>query len=188
MVEIDNRITHNFGQGLCVREEQAYLAEELAQLTRGHLGLTSLYPQRSLLRRKSGQRHLPQPLDRTFITSFELSATSVGPIVQSGRTRWKIENEHNNVLKNYGYHLEHNYGHGQQHLSAVLLTLNLLAFLIHTILDQTNHTYAAIRAELGTRETFFDDIRTPTRYLYFDSWPALLSFMSTQLEILLEPG
>jgi hypothetical protein len=27
-----------------------------------------------------------------------------------GRGRWKIENEHNNVLKNRGYNLEHNFG------------------------------------------------------------------------------
>lgn len=124
----------------------------------------------------------------TFITNFELTDQSVRPIVQSGRARWKIENENNNVLKNYGYHLEHNYGHGKQYLSAVLVTLNLLAFLIHSVLDQTNTLYAAIRNELGTRQTFFDDIRALTRYLYFSSWDSLLSFMATQLQIHLEPG
>jgi hypothetical protein len=31
------------------------------------------------------------------------------------RARWKIENEHNNVLKNHGYHFEHNFGHGGNH-------------------------------------------------------------------------
>lgn len=50
------------------------------------------------------------------------------------RTHWKIENEGNNVLKNRSYHLEHNFGHGKQQLSTVLLPLNLLAFLFHTIL------------------------------------------------------
>jgi hypothetical protein len=40
-----------------------------------------------------------------------------------------VENEGINVLKNRGYNFEHNYGHGQQHLSIVLLTLLLLAFL-----------------------------------------------------------
>lgn len=123
----------------------------------------------------------------TFITNFELTDESVLPIVQSGRARWKVENENNNVLKNYGYHLEHNYGHGQLYLSAVLVTLNLLAFLIHAILDQTHTTYAAIRQELGTRQTFFDDIRALTRYLCFPSWNHLLTFMATQLEIQLEP-
>lgn len=123
----------------------------------------------------------------TFVTNFELTEQSVQSIVRSGRARWKVENEHNNVLKNYGYHLEHNYGHGQRYLSAVLVTLNLLAFLIHTILDVTNSTYAAIRQELGTRKTFFNDIQALTRYLYFNSWDTLLAFMATQLEIQLEP-
>ncbi len=29
---------------------------------------------------------------------------------------WKVENENNNTLKTKGYHLEHNFGHGQKHL------------------------------------------------------------------------
>ncbi len=32
------------------------------------------------------------------------------------------------VLKNGGYHLEHNFGHGQQHLASLLVCFNLLAF------------------------------------------------------------
>ena len=122
-----------------------------------------------------------------FATNFELTDESVESVVRSGRARWKAENENNNVLKNYGYNLEHNYGHGEKHLSAVLVTLNLLAFLIHTVLDETNSLYAAIRQELGTRKTFFDDIRALTRYFYFKNWDTLLNFMATQLEIQFEP-
>ena len=77
----------------------------------------------------------------TFATNFELTDESVESVVRSGRARWKVENENNNVLKNYGYNLEHNYGHGEKYLSAVLVTLNLLAFLIHTVLDETNTAY-----------------------------------------------
>jgi hypothetical protein len=53
--------------------------------------------------------------------------------MQAGRSRWKIENETFNTLKNQGYHFEHNYGHGYQHLSVVLAMLMMLAFLV----DQT---------------------------------------------------
>ncbi len=45
-----------------------------------------------------------------------------------------IENENNHVLKTKGYHIEHNFGHGKQSLSAFLLRLNLLALLFHTVL------------------------------------------------------
>jgi hypothetical protein len=99
-------------------------------------------------------------------------------VVEAGRSRWKIENENNNVLKTKGYHLEHNFGHGQQHLSNVLVTLNLLAFLTHTIQEITNGVYQALRKKLGARKTFFQDLRALTRYLIFDSW--MIYFYSWQ--------
>jgi len=87
------------------------------------------------------------------------------------------------VLKNHGYHLEHNYGHGRQHLSTVLVMLILLAFLCHTTLHLCDRAYQQLRAELGTRRTFFDDLRTLTRYLFFKSWEHLIAFMVTGLEL-----
>jgi len=122
-----------------------------------------------------------------FVTNHLLTEKNVQAVIRAGRTRWKVENENNNVLKNYGYHLEHNYGHGQQYLSAILVMLNLLAFLFHTILDLTDRIYQMVRQELGARKTFFEDIRALTRYLYFNSWDALLTFMFEQLELELEP-
>lgn len=53
----------------------------------------------------------------TWITDLKLSADTVEPIMRGGRARWKIENETFNTLKNQGYALEHNYGHGEQHLA-----------------------------------------------------------------------
>jgi hypothetical protein len=41
----------------------------------------------------------------SFTTNYELTDVTVEPLVQAGRTRWKIENEGNNVLKNRGYKL-----------------------------------------------------------------------------------
>jgi hypothetical protein len=59
----------------------------------------------------------------------------VATIVLAGRTRWKVENENNNTLKTKGYNLEHNFGHGKQHLSSLLVTLNILSLLFHTRLE-----------------------------------------------------
>ena len=118
-----------------------------------------------------------------FATNHDLKEGTVKTIVTAGRTRWKIENETNNVLKNRGYHLEHNFGHGQQHLASVLLMLILLAFLFHTVLQLYDQTYQRVRAALATRKTFFDDIRALTRYWFFESWEHLLDFMFTQLEL-----
>ena len=118
-----------------------------------------------------------------WITDCALDETSVVAVARDGRSRWKVENEGINILKNQGYHFEHNYGHGQQHLSTLLLTLLLLAFLFHTALALSCACYQAVREELATRRTFFNDLRALTRYLYFSSWQQLLTFMYQQLEI-----
>jgi hypothetical protein len=123
-----------------------------------------------------------------WATDYALDAHRVVEVAASGRSRWKVENEGFNVLKNHGYSFEHNYGHGQQQLSIVLLTLLLLAFLFHSVLDLTCPMYQAVRRELAARRTFFNDLRALTRYLYFASWKQLLTFMYQQLDLAPAPG
>jgi len=118
-----------------------------------------------------------------FTTNFQISKENVKQIVADGRARWKIENENNNILKNRGYHLEHNFGHGKKYLSQLLLTFNFLAFLFHTVLEISDGKYELLRSLLPTRQTFFDDIRALTRYIYFPGWDWLLIFMLRGLEI-----
>ena len=119
----------------------------------------------------------------SFITDFPLSETIVPAVIRDGRARWKVENENNNVLKTKGYHLEHNFGHGSQHLAALLLSLNLLAFLFHTVLDLVDERYQKIRQILVRRKTFFHDLDALTRYLVFDSWDQLFDFMLKNLKL-----
>jgi hypothetical protein len=115
--------------------------------------------------------------ENAFITRHELTEASVPLITAAGRCRWKTENENHNVLKTKGYHLEHNFGHGQTHLAASLLSLNLLAFLFHTVLHLTDSAYQQIRQKRGTRKGFFQDIVSLTKYLLFESWQSLIDFM-----------
>ena len=122
-----------------------------------------------------------------FITDFVVTETTVVAIVRDGRARWKIENENNNVLKTKGYHLEHHFGHGSQHLAAFLLALNLLAFLFHTVLDLVDARYQLLRQTLKKRQTFFQDLETLLRYFVFDDWDHLLDFMIKGLELNLPP-
>jgi hypothetical protein len=118
-----------------------------------------------------------------FATKHGLTDATVVPLVAAGRARWKIENENNNVLKNHGYHLEHNFGHGEQYLSMILVLLNLLAFLLHTVLDLCDQTYHRLREALRRRQTFFNDLKALTRYVLFESWDQMLNFMYVQLEL-----
>jgi hypothetical protein len=119
----------------------------------------------------------------TFITNHRLSPDNVAQVAQAGRGRWKSENENNNVLKTKGYPLEHNFGHGKQYLSATMLSLNLLAFLFHTVMQWSDEQYVMLRQVLVRRQTFFEDIRALTRYMVFESWHQLMDFMIRGLKL-----
>jgi hypothetical protein len=103
--------------------------------------------------------------------------------VTSARARWKIENENNNTLKTKGYNLEHNFGHGKEHLASLLATMNILAFLFYSFLDLHDEGFRLIREKLVARRTFFEHVRALTYYLYFESWEGLMDFMMKGLEI-----
>jgi len=118
-----------------------------------------------------------------WVTRHTIHQGNVAALAAAARARWGIENGANNTLKTKGYHFEHNFGHGKRHLSSLLATLNLLAFLLHTVQEIISHKYRLLRASLPTRQTFFDDIRALTRYLCFESFEALLDFMLRGLEI-----
>ena len=122
-----------------------------------------------------------------FATNFHLTAANVAEVVRAGRARWKTENENHNTLKNRGYHLAHNFGHDQQYLSALLVTLNLLACLFHTLLWLSEPLAQQLRTALGPLMTFWDDVRTLTRYFHFPSWTQLFAFMIKQLELAASP-
>lgn len=117
-----------------------------------------------------------------WATSHAIDAGNVAAMVTAGRARWKIENENNNTLKTKGYHFEHNFGHGKQHLANLLATMILTAFLLHTALDWFDERYHAVRSMLPSRRTFFEHVRTLLQYHAFDSWEQLMIFMLSKLE------
>jgi len=117
-----------------------------------------------------------------WATSHAITDHNVARLVAAGRARWKIENENNNTLKTKGYHFDHNFGHGKQNLANLFATLILLAFLMHTALDCLDARYAAVRALLPSRRTFFEHLRALLQYLPFDDWDHLLRFMHHRLD------
>ena len=76
-------------------------------------------------------------------TDLPVNRGTATKIMRAGRARWRIENETFNTLKNQGYELEHNFGHGREHLSDVLASLMMLAFLIDQV---EQHCCALFRA------------------------------------------
>lgn len=75
-----------------------------------------------------------QPSGKTqhfaWVTDIPITPDNLMALMRGARARWKIENETFNTLKNQGYHFEHNFGHGYQHLATVFAYLMMLAFLI----------------------------------------------------------
>jgi hypothetical protein len=110
----------------------------------------------------------------SFVTDLPVGPANAVELAACGRARWKIENETFNVLKNKGYHLEHSFGHGKTNLAAILVSLNLLAFAMHTICDIADELWRAARAKLGPRYNFFSKLAAITTYLIFPSWEDLL--------------
>jgi hypothetical protein len=115
----------------------------------------------------------------SFVTDLPVTAANVADLAACGRARWKIENESFNTLKTKGYNLEHNFGHGKQHLAAVLATLNLLAFAMHTVADLVDEAWALARKAVGARKRFFEDLRAIATYLVFPTWAALVHTLRT---------
>jgi hypothetical protein len=126
----------------------------------------------------------------SWITDFVLTPNIVYAIMRGGRARWKIENETFNTLKNQGYHLEHNYGHGEQNLSVVLMLLMMLAFLV----DQTQQRccplfQAAWEKRRHNKRSLWEEMRNLFRSFLFDSmqnlYEAIVSGIGCQKPVLL---
>ena len=110
----------------------------------------------------------------SFVTDLPVGPDTVVELAACGRARWKIENETFNVLKNKGYNLEHSFGHGKKNLAAILVSLNLLAFAMHTVCDIGDELWRNARTKLGPRYNFFNKLAAITIYLIFPSWDDLL--------------
>ena len=114
----------------------------------------------------------------SWVTDIEVDENNVVELVKGGRARWKIENETFNTLKNQGYHIEHNFGHGQQNLSMIFFVLNLLAFYVHQILELTDRLYHTVRyTKFTSRKEYWNQLRCTIRILIFPRWESLLTFI-----------
>ena len=79
--------------------------------------------------------------------------------MRGGRARWKIENETFNTLKNQGYHFEHNFGLGKEHLSEVFVMVMMLAFLIDQIQQLCSPLFQAAWQRAGSKQELWDEQR-----------------------------
>lgn len=96
----------------------------------------------------------------SWVTKLPLSTDNVYEVMRAGRSRWRIENETFNTLKNQGYNVEHNYGHGNENLCSVMSMLMMLAFLIDQVQQLCCKSYQAVRTHKGTFYGLFEFTRS----------------------------
>jgi Transposase DDE domain len=100
----------------------------------------------------------------SWVTDLRVNKGTVYQIMRGGRARWRIENETFNTLKNQGYHFEHNYGHGYQHLSVVFAVLMMLAFFVDQVQQLCCPLFHAVWAKMGSKRRLWERMRA----LFYD--------------------
>lgn len=105
----------------------------------------------------------------SWVTDFTISKNNGYQLMRGGRSRWKIENETFNTLKNQGYHFEHNFGHGQQHLSVVFASLMMLAFAVDQAQQLACQLFQAAWAKVGSKRALWEKLRSLFNELPMDS-------------------
>lgn len=113
----------------------------------------------------------------SWVTDIKISKENIKTLVAAGHCRWKNENEMFNVMKNHGYCMDHNYGHGQSNLSLNFYLLTLLAFTMHQIFELTDKLYQACRKKCGSKKHLWETIRSYIKIIIFDAWELLLEFV-----------
>jgi hypothetical protein len=119
----------------------------------------------------------------TWVTSLTLTADNVYAVMRAGRARWKIENETFSTLKNYGYNLEHNYGHGSKNLPTNLLFFMILAFLIDQIQWLTSILLNKAKKRFRTYRSLWAGLRSYVDIFLFKSWEDLYLALANGIKV-----
>lgn len=107
----------------------------------------------------------------SWITDVRLSEKKVYKVMRAGRSRWRIENETFNTLKNQGYEFEHNFGHGVQNLSVNFAYLMLLAFLVDQTQELCCRLFQAAKERCANnRRLLWSDMKSLFTAVILRSW------------------
>ena len=109
----------------------------------------------------------------SWVTDWPIDDANVMALMRAARARWRIENETFNTLKNQGYCFEHNFGHGQKHLSTVFAYLMMLAFLIDQCQQRCCALFQAAQAKAGRARYFWERLRALFLDFQLPDWETL---------------
>ncbi len=109
----------------------------------------------------------------SWVTSLEIKEDNLYQIMRAGRSRWRIENETFNTLKNQGYNFEHNYGHGKKNLCTVMSMLLLLTFFVDQVQLLCCKKYIQAKNKRSRLSVLFETVRSYFGLFFLDSWDEL---------------
>ena len=113
----------------------------------------------------------------TWITDITIEQKNLKLLMRGGRSRWKVENETFNTLKNQGYNFEHNYGHGNKYLSTILAMLMMLAFMIDQIQQHSCPLFNAALDKAGAKYSLWEKIRGLFFIFRINAWRDVFLFL-----------
>lgn len=109
----------------------------------------------------------------SWATDLTINNLNVHEFTRVARSRWKIENETFNTLKNQDYNFEHNFGHGNDNLCTNMLILMLIAFCIDQIQQATSEHFKSALINLQSKLELWAEQRSYFKTFIIDSWESL---------------
>jgi len=156
----------------------AYFANQLI-LNGQHQEILTNYFEYVEIDKKTGE----QVFYSTWITDLEITPENIEELIAVARSRWKIENETFNTLKNQGYHLEHNYGHGKKYLATNFAILTFLAFLTDQIAQHLDKDFQEAKSVCKTFKALWEKIRSIFYLLPTMSMNAIYRFIIKRRQV-----
>lgn len=118
-----------------------------------------------------------------WITDLPINEQTIEELILVGRSRWKIENETFNTLKNQGYHLKHSYGHGEKYLATNFMLLTFLAFLVDQIAQKIDAAFQKAWQYCKTKKKLWMRVRQVFDLIPCMSMNVIYRFIAKEISI-----
>jgi hypothetical protein len=119
----------------------------------------------------------------SWVTDIEVAQGNIEELAGIGRSRWKVENETFNTLKNQDYHLEHSYGHGKRYLATNFMQLTFLAFLVDQIAQRLDKAFQRALDYCKTKKRLWEKIRQVFDLLPCMSMNVIHRFIAKEIKV-----
>lgn len=119
----------------------------------------------------------------SWVTDIEVDRENWKRLMRIGRSRWKIENETFNTLKNQGYSFEHNFGHGYEHLCNMFGMLMFLQFFIDQLMSYGWAPFQEARQKRVTYYDLWNSLRVFFASLPLENWTQLFEVIAGKRQL-----